>query len=207
MREKLYLFDIDGTILSPGPAARKAITRAIANYSGVTPNLQIENLAGFTDRLIVKNALNKCGVDGDLAEVIERIIDDYLRVFSSTYLESDEPFVYEDAINFVNKVIEKRQPIGLLTGNVERGAQIKLGRFDLMKYFPFGAYGNDRETRYDLPLVAKERAEKYYRKPFDFNDIVLVGDTAEDATEAAKRTQLSRSRKRPPRSRLQYSHP
>jgi len=184
MKNRLFLFDIDGTLLSPGPSAREAINRAIENFTGVPPNLQIKDVAGMTDRLIVKNALEKCGKNGDATEVINKIINDYLTLFENTYFESDEALIYEDALELVHKVKENGLPLALLTGNVKRGAQIKLGRFDLMKHFSFGAYGDDGETRSDLPVVARNRAQEVFGKTYKFNEIILVGDTPEDAIAA-----------------------
>ena len=184
MKEKLFLFDIDGTLISPGPAARKAINQAIENFTGVPPNLQIKDVAGMTDRLIVRNALEKRGVNGDIDKIVDDIVNDYLTMFENTYSESTESFVYEDALELVKKVQEKDIPLGLLTGNVKRGAQIKLNRFDLMKHFSFGAFGEEGATRSDLPIVARNRANEVLGKSFEFEDIVLVGDTPEDAIAA-----------------------
>jgi len=184
MKNKLFLFDIDGTLISPGPSARKAINRAIENFTRIPPNLQIKDVAGMTDRLIVKNALEKNGTDGDITEVINNIINDYLTLFENTYLESTGAFVYEDALELVQKVKENGFPLGLLTGNVKRGAQIKLNRFDLMKHFSFGAFGEEGETRSDLPIVARSRAREVLDRTYPFEDIILVGDTPEDAIAA-----------------------
>ena len=184
MKNRLFLFDIDGTLLSPGPSARKAINQAIENFAGIPPNLQIKDVAGMTDRLIVKNALGKCGKNSDTTEVINNIINDYLTLFENSYYESKDAFIYEDALELVQKVKDKGLPLALLTGNVKRGAKIKLGRFDLMKHFLFGAYGDDGETRSDLPIVARNRAQEVLDKTYEFNEIVLVGDTPEDAIAA-----------------------
>jgi len=184
MKNKLFLFDIDGTLISPGPSARKAINRAIENFTGIPPKLQIKDVAGMTDRLIVKNALKKSGTDGDTTEVINSIINDYLTLFESTYLESTGAFVYEDALDLVQKVKEKLIPLGLLTGNVKRGAEIKLNRFDLMKHFSFGAFGEEGATRSDLPIVARNRANQVLDQNYEYDEIVLVGDTPEDAIAA-----------------------
>ena len=184
MKEKLYLFDIDGTLISPGPSARKAINQAIENFTGIPPNLQIKDVAGLTDRLIVKNTLRKNGTDGDITEVINNIINDYLTLFEDTYLESKEAFVYEDALKLIQNIKEKCFPLGLLTGNVKRGAQIKLNRFDLMKHFSFGAFGEEGKTRSDLPIVARNRAREVLNQTYEYDEIVLVGDTPEDAIAA-----------------------
>jgi len=184
VKEKLYLFDIDGTLISPGPSARKAINQAIENFTGIPPNLQIKDVAGLTDRLIVKNTLRKNGTDGDITEVINNIINDYLTLFEDTYLESKEAFVYEDALKLIQNIKEKCFPLGLLTGNVKRGAQIKLNRFDLMKHFSFGAFGEEGKTRSDLPIVARNRAREVLNQTYEYDEIVLVGDTPEDAIAA-----------------------
>ena len=184
MKNKLFLFDIDGTLISPGSSARKAINQAIENFTGIPPNLQIKDVAGLTDRLIVKNALGKNGKVGDITEITNSIINDYLTLFENTYQESKEAFVYKDALELMQKVKEKLIPLGLLTGNVKRGAEIKLKRFNLMKHFSFGAFGEEGETRSDLPIVARDRAQKALGKTYEFNEIVLVGDTPEDAIAA-----------------------
>lgn len=184
MGEQLFLFDIDGTLISPGPSARKAINQAIENFTGIPPNLQIKDVAGMTDRSIVRNALKKSGADGDMAAVISDIINDYLTMFENTYFASTGAFVYEDALELVHKVKENGLSLALLTGNVKRGAQIKLERFDLMKHFSFGAYGDDGETRNDLPIIARYRAQEVLGRSYEFDDIVLVGDTPEDAIAA-----------------------
>lgn len=184
MMNKLFLFDIDGTLISPGPTARKAISEAIENYTGELPHLQIKDVAGLTDRLIVKNALQKSGKSTDSQSVIDDIVDNYLELFSKYYTESDGAFLYEDSVKLVEKVKERNIHIGLLTGNMKQGAEIKLGKFDLMKYFPFGAFADDGYTRNDLPIVAREVAQRLYNTKFDFENIVLVGDTPEDAIAA-----------------------
>jgi phosphoglycolate phosphatase len=180
----LYLFDIDGTLISPGPAARKAINQAIENYTDVPPKLQLKDVAGMTDRLIVRNAILKAGKVVTSPVVIDKIVNDYLNLFERMYLESDGAYVYNDAIALLQQIKQKGHSVGLLTGNAERGAKIKLGRFDLFNQFPFGAFAEDGESRNELPVAAKRKADKYYNKIFKYSDIVLIGDTVEDAIAA-----------------------
>jgi phosphoglycolate phosphatase-like HAD superfamily hydrolase len=181
---KLFLFDIDGTLISPGPSARRAISQAIEDYTGIPPNLQIKDVAGLTDKLIIKNAIKKSGKNWDSDAVINIIINNYLELFSKLYNNTNGAFLYTDSIKLIEKVKTQNIPIGLLTGNMRRGAEIKLGKFDIMKHFPFGVFADDGDTRNDLPNVAKEIAQKLYNKQFDFQNIVLVGDTPEDAIAA-----------------------
>ena len=70
--------------------------------------------------------------------------------------------------------------LGLLTGNVERGARMKLERFKLNHHFPLGAYGSDSASRLDLPHVAKLRADKHFKTTFEPREIVVIGDSIFD---------------------------
>jgi phosphoglycolate phosphatase-like HAD superfamily hydrolase len=70
--------------------------------------------------------------------------------------------------------------LGLLTGNIERGARIKLGAFSLNDYFSFGAFGDDDEDRNKLLPVARERFEQRVGRTIDFKDCIIVGDTPRD---------------------------
>lgn len=183
MNNKLFLFDIDGTLISPGPAARSAINKAIEEFTGTSPNLQIKDVAGLTDRLIVHNALIKSDVEFE-DPAVENIVQRYLKLFEQKYAESDGAFVYDDSLLLVRKVKSNGINVGLLTGNMRQGAEIKLGKFDLMKYFDFGAFADDGLTRNDLPTAAKKIAKNLYNIEYKNEDIVLVGDTPEDAIAA-----------------------
>jgi len=183
MNKKLFLFDIDGTLISPGPAARKSINKAIEEYTGTPPNLQIKDVAGLTDRLIVRNALTKSGKNFD-ESTVNAIVQKYLFLFEKKYQETDGAFVYQDSLELVQKVKAKGINMGLLTGNMRRGAEIKLGKFDLIKNFEFGAFADDGLTRNDLPKAAKQIAKNLYNIEYKNEDIVLVGDTPEDAIAA-----------------------
>jgi phosphoglycolate phosphatase-like HAD superfamily hydrolase len=70
--------------------------------------------------------------------------------------------------------------LGLLTGNWEQGGRIKIGRFDLNPYFPFGSFGDDAFDRNDLPPIALERACETHGCDFTERDTVIVGDSLMD---------------------------
>src|SRR6202023_2482756 len=62
---------------------------------------------------------------------------------------------------------DPRVTLGLLTGNLERGARLKLAPPDYNRYFPFGAFGSDSADRYELPAVAVTRARERTGHGFD----------------------------------------
>ncbi len=72
--------------------------------------------------------------------------------------------------------------VGLLTGNVERGATLKLASAGLDGRFSFGAFGSDHERRDELPAIAVRRARELTRRAFHGKAIVVIGDTPFDIT-------------------------
>lgn len=183
---KLYLFDIDGTLLSPGPAARGCLNQAFADIVGTNPDLQITDVAGLTDVMIIRNTLRKLKANGNVHDLLETVLNRYLSTFSEAYKTSDDAFVFPDALQFLENLEHQGFPVALLTGNVRRGAEIKLGKFGLFDRFPFGVFGDDGETRSDLPLVARERAWEILGEVFRYEDMVIVGDTPNDAAIATE---------------------
>ena len=75
---------------------------------------------------------------------------------------------------------EPRVRLGLLTGNLERGARLKLEPPGFNRYFPFGAFGSDSADRYELPGIAVERARIHSGIGFTGKSIVVVGDSVHD---------------------------
>ena len=70
--------------------------------------------------------------------------------------------------------------LGLLTGNLERGARLKLEPPDFNRYFPFGAFGSDSADRYRLPAIAVARAKERTGRAFTGKSVVVVGDSVHD---------------------------
>ncbi len=183
-KKKLYLFDIDGTLLSPGPDARQIINTAIEEKTGKNPDLQISDVAGFTDLVIIRNALHKLNFNGEAHALIGEILETYLHRFSQKYNASESGKVFQDAVRFLDHVMNRGHAVGLLTGNVKRGAEIKLNKFDLFHRFPFGAFGDDAEDRMGLPSVARERAWEILGEAYRYEDMIIVGDTVQDVLVA-----------------------
>jgi len=182
--KKLYLFDIDGTLLSPGPSARKSLNRAIKSKTGQRSDLQIVDVAGLTDQLIVRNVLQEQKYNGNIDQMTEEILAEYLDNFKIAYADSPHPFVFQDALKLLIKIEESRNTVALLTGNTITGAQIKLGRFKLMPRFAFGVFGDDGVTRMELPAVARKRAKEILNSEISFKDMIIIGDTPNDARTA-----------------------
>jgi phosphoglycolate phosphatase-like HAD superfamily hydrolase len=70
--------------------------------------------------------------------------------------------------------------VGLLTGNILRGAQLKLRRWNLEPYFRFGAFGDDHEDRTVLAQIALDKARALLGRPIGGAQTTVVGDTPRD---------------------------
>ncbi len=178
--KKLFLFDIDGTLINCGPVPKQAMNDSFLEVTGHDPDFQISDVAGLTDLFIIRRTLQKFQLDGADMEMTDRIINGYLTRLKADYPKSEGAFAFPDAIEFLSFVESQGHATALLTGNIRRGAQVKLGRFDLFDRFPFGAFGDDGLTRYDLPRVVRERAWDVLGEAFRFEEMVVVGDTVED---------------------------
>ena len=73
---------------------------------------------------------------------------------------------------------------GLITGNVEPAAHIKLARANLNHFFSFGGYGSDADERVDVARKALERAELASGGKLDRDRCLAVGDTPVDVEAA-----------------------
>ena len=187
MKKLLFLFDIDGTLLSPASLSRKLLNEAITEITGFLPDLQYKDVAGCTDPSIVEKALGKAGIPSmETSELLSRILDYYSEKTGEVFPVSEKPFVYEDAVVFLDKVVASGSAVGLMTGNINRVAKVKLHRFNLWSTFPFGVFGDDVAEKSIMPRIAQERAWDFYRQAFRLEHMIIVGDTSSDAYAASE---------------------
>jgi phosphoglycolate phosphatase-like HAD superfamily hydrolase len=179
---KLLLFDIDGTLVLTGGAGIRAMNRAGEEILGVHNLLDGIPCAGRTDWIILHDALTKAGhaLDEDL---FERMREAHIRYLGE---EIEHP---GDGVKDVMPGIRELLPalqsrddlfLGLLTGNFEEAARIKLAHFDLWDYFRCGAFGDDAADRNALVPFAVDRARECGLGSFDYADVVVIGDTPHD---------------------------
>lgn len=179
---KLVLFDIDGTLVLTGGAGLRAMNRACEDIAGHDEALADIPVAGRTDRIILTDVVRKLGRELDdelLAELRRRYIE-HLREeieLPGRGTKAVMPGIREllDALAVRDDVF-----VGLLTGNFEEGARIKLGHFDLWRYFRCGAYGDDSADRNALVPFALERARRLGLPDLSPEHIIVVGDTPHD---------------------------
>ncbi|MFL5574456.1 MAG: HAD family hydrolase [Gemmatimonadaceae bacterium] len=180
---KLVLFDIDGTILWTDGAGRRAIHRALTEVFGGT-GPESYWFDGKTDRQIVRDLMR---LDGHADEHIDARMDALLDRYV-TYLERElarpehRPQLFA-GVEALLDTLEARNDVllGLLTGNLERGARVKLAAVGIdPDRFTVNAFGSDSEHRPELPAVAQRRARERLGLDVSGGAVVVIGDTPAD---------------------------
>jgi phosphoglycolate phosphatase-like HAD superfamily hydrolase len=181
--KRLILFDIDGTLISTRGAAKRAFERAMLEVYGTTGPIATHDFSGKTDPQIARELLRETGLhDREIDAGMPALWSAYLR---DLRIELDSPDHSTDVLPGVVDVLaalaERTDDVlvGLLTGNIEPGAALKLtsARLD---GFRLGAYGSDHEHRDELPAIAVRRAHDLTGVRFKGRDVVVIGDTPND---------------------------
>ncbi|HEX9162855.1 MAG TPA: haloacid dehalogenase-like hydrolase [Thermoanaerobaculia bacterium] len=181
MRRRLVLFDIDGTLVSDGGAARAAFSDALGKVFGYDGDLARYDFSGRTDPQIATMVLLDAGWNE--AGIVKRF-DELWRAYIAT-LERNATADRVHALAGIPELLDvlrhdSRVTLALLTGNIEPGARLKLAPPALNDYFPFGAFGSDSARREDLPPIAVERASRIDGYRFTGADVVIIGDSIYD---------------------------
>jgi phosphoglycolate phosphatase len=175
---RLILFDIDGTLIDSGGAGTRSLNLAFKKVFSIENAFHGISMAGKTDTQIMKEGFIKHGIttDGNLGAVV----DSYLKHLRNE-INNDRKHVKTGVHEILKKLsFIKDAALGLLTGNLEPGARIKIEPFNLNKYFPAGAFGSDDEDRNMLLPIAVKRFEELYQQKIGLDECVVIGDTPLD---------------------------
>jgi phosphoglycolate phosphatase len=181
---RLALFDIDGTLILTGGAGMRAFYRALRQVFGIRVDGEVIHPDGKTDPLIAKQVLkhfgrSECWNDDSRAQLFA--------AYLACLQEEMEHARSHGAIRILPGAIElldrlAAEPdfaLGLVTGNLEQGAWIKLASAGLASYFRFGGYGSDSEDRTILIREAINRGTKLVA-PATVEAAIVIGDTPLD---------------------------
>jgi phosphoglycolate phosphatase-like HAD superfamily hydrolase len=181
---KLVLFDIDGTLLWSDGAGRTAIRRALIDEMGTTGPIDECSFAGKTDRQIVRDLM--LAVQHPEAESeahLDRICNRYTELLERELGTPNRDLkVYVGVRELLDQLGSRTDSVvGLLTGNLETCAELKLSAVGIdIAQFKVAAYGSDATDRGDLPLIAARRAERVMGRIPRGEEVVILGDTPAD---------------------------
>jgi len=177
---RLVLFDIDGTLVHTGGAGIKAFARAFATEFGVADGADRLKFAGRTDVSLVREFFTLQRIEPS-PENFDRFFVSYLHC-----LQQIIPDCHGGACSGVLEFYQELQAMpeppltGLLTGNIKKGARIKLERFNLWEKFPFGGFADDHEERPKIAAAALLRGSQQFGRDLRGEEVLVIGDTPLD---------------------------
>ena len=177
---KLLLFDIDGTLVSTGGAGVRALNRAFCQVVGIVNALDGIRLHGKTDPAIIREVFVAREAPSARTS-LDQISAAYVEFLPEEVERSTQYTVLPGVLSFLQEFHRRPDLVfGLATGNVERGARIKLARGHLNPFFAFGGFGSDAESRTELVRCAAENGSRYIGRDIDPQDVLVIGDTPRD---------------------------
>ena len=188
MRPRLILFDIDQTLVHTSGAGMRSLRRALVDCLGLhLPDGFVEP-GGKTDPAILREIVERLevrlpsGLEAEEAAIWERY-EHYL--VAELEASREHCGLEPGAAELVQRLHDDpRVCLGLLTGNLERTARVKLRPFGLDSYFPVGGYGSDHVDRERLGPIALQRALLHYGCELHAEEAWVVGDTTRDIKAA-----------------------
>ena len=176
---RLLLFDIDGTLISSGGAGEAALKDAMLSRFAVEEDLDGIILAGATDGRIARELLEKHSISVS-PENVSALLDTYLGHLNERIGRHDGRLL-PGIVSLLNVLSERPDAVlALLTGNVSRGAEIKLTHYGVWDFFEFGAFADDHHDRNELGKFARARALERHGEEFPPSRIYVIGDTPKD---------------------------
>jgi phosphoglycolate phosphatase-like HAD superfamily hydrolase len=177
---KTVLWDIDGTLLVTGGAGAVAWQRAFEEQWGAEANIEEHTQAGMTDpeiaAIIFREVIGREGSDEERAAAIAG----YLSHLEAAVEESSGYRIMPGIEETLPRLAEQGILQGIVTGNIEAAAHIKLARGNLNRFFQFGGYGSDSSDRTEVTRKALERGGGVLGSPLDLAEAISVGDTPRD---------------------------
>lgn len=182
MGNKLFVWDVDGTLIKSEGVGKRALEQAFEIMTGVKDACKEIKLGGKTDTLILYEMCERFGVNKkiykEFFEVYCRVLEDIVRGDCLIRIAPNIPGIL--------KIIKEKGGINILgTGNIEKGARLKLLPADLNIHFDTGGFGDEETERWKIIRNGIENAEKLYKLRFEKGNIFVIGDTPRDV-ECAK---------------------
>jgi phosphoglycolate phosphatase-like HAD superfamily hydrolase len=177
---RLVLFDIDGTLVRTGGAGVKAFAKVFETEFGARDGFERLKFAGRTDLSLVREFFGYHDIAAT-PKNFRRFFERYV-FWLDQILSESKGEVCHGVWEFICSLQEMSPAplLGLLTGNIRLGAEIKLRHFDLWQSFAVGAFADDHEERDQIAAIARERGERSLNSKLKDEQVLVIGDTPLD---------------------------
>jgi phosphoglycolate phosphatase-like HAD superfamily hydrolase len=177
---RVFLFDIDGTLVSTGGAGKAALDDAFAAEFNV-PFPGDVPVSGRTDRGIARSLFELHGIE-DTGENWARFRKAYIARLSGELPKRQGRVL--PGVSELLALLQSRAKtaVGLLTGNVPEGARLKLEHYGIYHHFAFGGYGDRDSCRNEVARAALDAARLHVSLPLAGDQVWVLGDTPHDIT-------------------------
>ena len=177
---RLVLFDIDGTLIRTGGAGVQAFAKVFATEFNATDGFERLKFAGRTDVSLVREFFGFHGIPVT-QENLSRFFERYV-FWLDHILRESKTAICPGVSDFIQKLQALSEPplLGLLTGNIRLGAEIKLRHFNLWETFATGAFADDHEQRDQIAAIARLRGSRLLNEDLRNGQVLVIGDTPHD---------------------------
>jgi phosphoglycolate phosphatase len=177
---RLVLFDIDGTLVRTNGAGVKAFAKVFASEFNARDGFDRLRFAGNTDQRLLKEFFRWHHIPAT-EENFQRFFERYV-FWLDHILRQSEASVCPGVWEFIRGVESLPEPplLGLLTGNIRLGAEIKLRHCGLWDVFQTGAFADDHEDRDQLAAIARQRGSRILERELVGDQVLVIGDTPLD---------------------------
>lgn len=183
-RRIAILFDIDGTLITSGGAGTRAWALAFDDVYNLDVDISLLSDMGMTDSEVGIKSFESVKNRKPSSEELDFLLERRLHFLTQAIAESEGYRVLPGVEELLVKLIGEGYQLGLVSGNDEVGAHIKLKRANLNRFFCFGGYGSDSPDRAELTKAALSKAEMVHGGQLQLSDYLAVGDTPRDVEAA-----------------------
>jgi phosphoglycolate phosphatase len=177
--DKLVLFDIDKTLVVGSSFHYHALKNALSHVYGIEDPKSLVNMQGMTDLKIICTTLSKENVD---LKTIKKGLDECMQLMYQNFkkaLQKQDLVVLSGVKQLLEDLEKNGIPMGLVTGNMEAIAWLKLEKVGLNQFFQFGGFGDRVLDRSGLVKNALKISQEKLGL-IDNRNIFLIGDTPRD---------------------------
>jgi phosphoglycolate phosphatase-like HAD superfamily hydrolase len=177
---RLVLFDIDGTLIHTDGAGIRAFGRAFELQNNIANGTAGMTFSGRTDSGLAREMFCRHGVEPSTEKL--QLFFEYYTFWLTHLLNESKGDIFPGVWRLIYELQSLPEPpaLGLLTGNIRLGAEIKLRHFNLWGFFALGGFGDDHEDRNEIAAIAHERGQRLLKKPLRGEEVLVIGDTPLD---------------------------